>query len=78
VFDWTLPVLQENYMQHISRIRPKAGSYVCLGEIKGKFETEDQIRKLPANLKFHGLAKGKFIQDRRSHPLVSMLWNLRS
>ena len=36
--DWTLPVLQGNYLQHISRIRPKADSYICLGEIKGKFD----------------------------------------
>ena len=72
--DWTLPVLQENYLQHISRIRPKSGSYVCLGEIKGKFETEDQMRKLPANLKFHGLAKGKFIQDRKFHSMDTSAW----
>ena len=72
--DWTLPVLQGNYLHHISRIRPKTGSYVCLGEIKGKFETEDQMRKLPANLKFHGLAKGKFIQDRKFHSIDTSAW----
>ena len=72
--DWTLPVLQGNYLHHISRIRPKTGSYVCLGEIKGKFETEDQIRKLPANLKLHGLAKGKFIQDRKFHSIDTSGW----
>ena len=59
--DWTLPVLQGNYLNHLSMLRPQSGSYVCLGEIKGKLETEDQMRKLPANLKFHGLAKGKYI-----------------
>jgi len=32
-----------------------------LGEIHGREETEDQIRKLPANLKYHGLAKGRFL-----------------
>ena len=72
--DWTLPVLQGNYLQHISRIRPKADSYICLGEIKGKFETEDQMKKLPANLKFHGLAKGKFIQDRKFHSIDTSGW----
>ena len=72
--DWTLPVLQGNYLHHISRIRPKTGSYVCLGEIRGKFETEDQMRKLPANLKFHGLAKGKFIQDRKFHSIDTSAW----
>ena len=61
--DWTLPVLQENYLNHISMLRPESGSYVCLGEIRGKLETEDQIRKLPANLNYHGLAKGKYISQ---------------
>jgi len=59
--DWTLPVLQENYLNHLSRLRPEPDSYVCLGEVHGRAETEDQIRKLPANIKFHGLAKGRFV-----------------
>ena len=28
--DWTLPVLQENYLNHISQLRPEKDSYVCL------------------------------------------------
>jgi len=63
--DWTLPVLQENYLNHLSRIRPEPNSYVCLGEIHGREETEDQVRKLPANLKYHGLAKGRYITHNR-------------
>ena len=72
--DWTLPVLQENYLHHLSRIRPEPDSYVCLGEIHGKLETEDQIRKLPANLKYHGLAKGKYIQDRTFSSIDTSAW----
>ncbi len=34
--DWTIPVLQENYLNHLSLLRPKAGDYVCLGEVHGK------------------------------------------
>ena len=60
--DWTLPVLQENYLQHLSRLRPKTGDYICIGEVHGKLETEDQIRKLPQNVEYHGLAKGKYIE----------------
>ena len=56
--DWTLPVLQENYLQHLSRLRPKAGDYICIGEVHGKLETEDQIRTQPQNVEYHGLAKG--------------------
>lgn len=58
--DWTLPVLQENYLNHLSLLKPNKDDYICLGEIKGKLETEDQMRKLPP-LKFHGLAKGSYI-----------------
>ncbi|MFM7796231.1 MAG: hypothetical protein ACKO7N_05640 [Candidatus Nitrosotenuis sp.] len=63
--DWTLPVLQENYLHHLSQINVPPQSYVCLGEIHGREETEDQIRKLPGNLKYHGLAKGRFINQTR-------------
>lgn len=63
--DWTLPVLQGNYLNHISHLRPTPNSYVCLGEIRGKLETEDQMRKIPSNLKYHGLAKGKYITKNR-------------
>jgi len=63
--DWTIPVLQENYLHHLSQLRPESDSYVCLGEIHGREETEDQIRKLPANLKYHGLAKGRYVSQTR-------------
>jgi hypothetical protein len=63
--DWTLPVLQENYINHLSRLHLDSGTYVCLGEIHGKLETEDQIRKLPPNLKYHGLAKGRYVTHAR-------------
>jgi hypothetical protein len=72
--DWTLPVLQENYLQHISRLRPKAGDYICLGEVHGKLETEDQIRKLPQNVEYHGLAKGKYIEKRPFKSLDTSGW----
>jgi len=72
--DWTLPVLQENYLNHLSRLRPKPDSYVCLGEIHGKIETEDQIRKLPMNIKYHGLAKGKYINRRFFESLDTSAW----
>jgi len=63
--DWTIPVLQENYLNHLSRIRPEPNSYVCLGEIHGRAETEDQIVKLPPNLKYHGLAKGRYVKQNK-------------
>tara|TARA_R100000963_G_C4634973_1_gene99291 strand:- start:354 stop:1118 length:765 start_codon:yes stop_codon:yes gene_type:complete len=72
--DWTLPILQENYLQHISRLRPKTGDYICIGEVHGKLETEDQIRKLPQNVEYHGLAKGKYIEKRPFKSLDTSAW----
>ena len=46
-------------------LRPDPNDYVALGEIHGKLETEDQIRKLPMNIKYHGLAKGKHVTQTR-------------
>ena len=72
--DWTLPVLQGNYLHHLSQLRLASDSYVCLGEIKGKLETEDQMRKLPMNLKYHGLAKGRYIEQRFFESLDTSGW----
>jgi len=72
--DWTLPVLQGNYLNHISMIRPAPNSYVCLGEVRGTIETEDQIRKLPPNLKYHGLAKGKYMGRGNFESLDTSAW----
>ena len=72
--DWTIPVLQKNYLLHLGRIRPEAGTLVGLGEIHGYDETEDQIRKLPRNLKYHGLAKGKFVMNRIFDSIDTSAW----
>jgi len=63
--DWTVPVLQENYLNHMSLLRPEPNDYICIGDIHGKIETEDQIRKLPTNVRYHGLAKGKYVTQTR-------------
>jgi len=72
--DWTLPVLQGNYLHHLAQIKLEVDSYVCLGEVRGKLETEDQIRKLPGNLKYHGLAKGKYIERRMFESIDTSGW----
>jgi len=73
--DWTLPVLQENYQQHLMLLKPKPDDYVCIGEVKGRIETEEQIRRLPGNLKLHGLAKGKYIaRNRMFESLDTSAW----
>tara|TARA_R110002020_G_scaffold472968_1_gene701610 strand:- start:1506 stop:2270 length:765 start_codon:yes stop_codon:yes gene_type:complete len=72
--DWTLPVLQENYSNHLALLRPKKDDYLCLGEVHGKLETEDQIRKLPRNVIYHGLAKGQFLEKRMFTSLDTSGW----
>ena len=72
--DWTIPVLQKNYLLHLGRLRPEAGTLIGLGEIHGYDETEDQIRKLPRNLKYHGLAKGKFVMNRVFDSIDTSAW----
>jgi len=72
--DWTLPVLQENYLNHIGTIRPEKGDYLCVGEVHGKLETEDQIRKLPRHVKYHGLAKGQYLEKRLFDSIDTSGW----
>jgi hypothetical protein len=72
--DWTLPVLQENYLNHIGVIRPERDDYLCVGEVHGKLETEDQIRKLPRHVKYHGLAKGQFLEKRLFDSIDTSGW----
>lgn len=72
--NWTLPVLQENYLNHIGLLRPEKDDYLCLGEVHGKIETEDQIRKLPRHVKYHGLAKGKYLEKRLFDSIDTSGW----
>ena len=72
--DWTVPVLQGNFLHHIAQLRLEPDTLVCLGEIKGVAELEDQMRKLPGNLRYHGLAKSKFIKNRIFESVDSAAW----
>ena len=72
--DWTVPVLQENYLNHISQLKPQKGDLLALGEIHGYDETDDQIRKLPRHVKYHGLAKGKFVLNRVFESIDTSAW----
>ena len=57
----TLPILQEDYVKHLSMLNLPVGSHIVVGKMKGRFDTEDALKKLPTNNKYHGLGKGKYI-----------------
>ena len=70
----TLPVLQEDFTKHLSQLNLQAGSHVCVGKMQGRFDTEDSIRKLPTNNKYHGLGKGKYITKDAFDSIDTSLW----
>ena len=70
----TLPVLQEDFTKHLSQLNLPAGSHICVGKMKGRFDTEDSIRKLPTNNKYHGLGKGKYITKDAFDSIDTSLW----
>jgi hypothetical protein len=72
--DWTIPTLQQNYLQHIAQLRLEPNSLVGVGEIKGKYEMEDQIKKLPRNIRYHGLAKSKYVKDNIFDSVNTATW----
>ena len=70
----TLPVLQEDFTKHLSQLNLPAKSHICVGKMKGRFDTEDSIRKLPTNNKYHGLGKGKYITKDAFDSIDTSLW----
>ena len=70
----TLPVLQEDFTKHLSQLNLPAESHICVGKMKGRFDTEDSIRKLPTNNKYHGLGKGKYIIKDAFDSIDTSLW----
>lgn len=57
-----VPVLTENYLQHLGRLKTVDGP-VVLGKMRGNIEEDEQLRKLPTNMHYHGLAKGRWVKD---------------
>lgn len=73
--DWTLPVLQENFANHLGQLKPELNDYICLGEVQGKQELEDNMKRLPGGMRWHGLAKGNYIGKQNIfHSIDSSAW----
>ena len=61
-------------MKHLSLLNLPINSNICVGKMKGRFDTEDSIKKLPTNNNYHGLGKGKFIQNSIFSSIDTSLW----
>jgi hypothetical protein len=70
----TLPVLEEDFNKHLSQLNLPVGSRICIGKMKGRYDTEDSIKKLPTNNKYHGLGKGKYINKKTFDSVDTSLW----
>jgi len=68
------PVLTRNYLSHLSQLKLKDSTYICLGKLQGRIEEEEQIKKLPTLHRYHGLAKGRFIKNHMLTSVDSSAW----
>ena len=69
----TLPVLEEDYVKHLSLLGGKH-NHICIGKMHGRFDTEDSIKRLPTNLKYHGMGKGKYLTKNCFDSVDTSLW----
>lgn len=69
----TLPVLEQDYVKHLSLLNGKA-SHICIGKMKGRFDTEDSIKRLPTTYKYHGMGKGKYLLKNCFDSIDTSLW----
>ena len=75
--DSVSPVLTVNYLQHLSRLSLEDGRTVVLGKMGGNIEEDEQLRKLPTQYIYHGLAKGRwksFKLQNKIHSINSSTW----
>ncbi len=60
-----IPIIHGNYIQSLSIIKPNYnGDRIAIGKSVSRSSEESQIRQLPNNYSYHGLAKGRLIKDK--------------
>lgn len=70
----TIPVLQQDFIKHLSQLNLPSGSNVCVGKMSGRLDMEEAIRRLPLNMNYHGLGKGKYINKKTFESIDTSLW----
>ena len=66
--------MEEDFNKHLSQLNLPVGSRICIGKMKGRYDTEDSIKKLPTNNKYHGLGKGKYVNKKTFDSIDTSLW----
>lgn len=68
-----IPILHQNYAQSLSMFKPNMeGDRVALGKSNTRSAEDSQLRQLPQNLSYHGLAKGRWMNRERNHMVDSI------
>jgi len=72
--DIVAPVLTVNYLQHLSGMNLEDGRTVVLGKMGGNIEEDEQVKRLPSQYIYHGLAKGRWKDKLNIHSINSSTW----
>ena len=60
-----IPILHGNYLQALSLFKPNyEGERYALGKAQSRSKEDEQLRQLPQNYSYHGLAKGRWVKNR--------------
>ena len=68
------PVLTVNYMQHLGLLNIHDGRTIVLGKMGGNIEEDEQVRRLPTQHNYHGLAKGRWKDKPNITSINSSTW----
>lgn len=68
-----IPILHKNYAQSLSIFKPNmTGDRVALGKASSRSSEDTQLRQLPQNYSYHGLAKGRWVNRERNNMVDSI------
>lgn len=62
-----IPILHQSYTQALSLFKPNYnGDRYALGKAASRSKEDDELRRLPQNHSYHGLAKGRWVNNRNN------------
>jgi len=69
-----VPILTQNYLNHLSRLKLYEEQVVCLGKMESRIDEDEQIKRLPKTYRYHGMAKGRLINSLNIISIDSSAW----